>query len=98
MAADPEVHVERVVNRLHDGYDSAETAGYRDVALNLLLETADTVNLGLNWHVCEVQLVLISFAKIKVSLSFLNFPIISQIKMNSILNRHSVTTYNTMGI
>lgn len=66
VAADPEVRVERVVNRLLHSYDAAATAGYRDVALNLRLEGTETAGLGLTMHVCEVQLVLISFAKIKV--------------------------------
>ena len=63
MAQDPEADVLRVVNRLHHNY---ATAGYRDVALNVRLETAEIASLGLNSHVCEVQLVLIDFAKIKV--------------------------------
>ena len=67
ISADPETQVERVLNRLHYDYDSTTTAGYRDVALNLRLQMPDTVHLGLNGHICEVQLVLISFAKIKAS-------------------------------
>ena len=38
---------------------------YRDVRLNLRLETAATRRLGLDTHVCEVQLVLLDFALIK---------------------------------
>ena len=66
ISADEESRVERVVNRLHPTYDSTNTAGYRDVSLNLLLRTPETVRLGLGGHVCEVQLVLVSFAEIKV--------------------------------
>ncbi len=66
ISTDEESRVERVVNRLHPTYDSTHTAGYRDVSLNLLLRTPETVRLGLGGHVCEVQLVLVSFAEIKV--------------------------------
>mmetsp|Transcript_37690 Transcript_37690/g.78939 ORF Transcript_37690/g.78939 Transcript_37690/m.78939 type:complete len:181 (+) Transcript_37690:1163-1705(+) len=65
ISADQESHVERVVNRLHHDYDSTTTAGYRNIALNLVLRTPDTVLLGLDGHVCEVQLILVSFAEIK---------------------------------
>jgi hypothetical protein len=66
ISDDQETRVERVVNRLHYSYDSTTTAGYRDVSLNLLLRTPETVLLGLDRHVCEVQLILVSFAEIKV--------------------------------
>jgi hypothetical protein len=36
------------------------------VALNLRLDTAETRRLGLEAHVCEVQLVLVDFARLKV--------------------------------
>ncbi len=66
ISVDPESQVELVVNRLHYDYESTITVGYRDFALNLLLRTPDTVILGLDGHVCEVQLVLVSFAEINV--------------------------------
>ena len=47
-------------------YDGAATAGYRDVALNLRLRTAAAIELGVDAHVCEVQLLLRQFAEIKV--------------------------------
>ena len=75
MAQDPEADVLRVVNRLHHNYDATATAGYRDVALNVRLETAEIASLGLNSHVCEVQLVLIDFAKIKVIVRVTSVPI-----------------------
>ena len=46
--------------------DGAATAGYRDVALNLRLRTAAAIELGVDAHVCEVQLLLRQFAEIKV--------------------------------
>ena len=48
-------------------YDGSETAGYRDVALNLRLCTAAALELGVELHVCEVQLLLRRFAEIKVT-------------------------------
>ena len=66
ISADHESQVERVINRLNHEYDSSTIAGYRDVALNLRLKTPDTVCMGLDGHICEVQLVMISFARIKV--------------------------------
>ncbi len=48
-------------------YDAvAETAGYRDLRMNLRLETESTIRLGLDTHVCELQLMLLEFAHIKV--------------------------------
>jgi hypothetical protein len=66
VAADPAVRLLRVNNRLHGGYDAALTAGYRDLSLNLRVETAETRRLLVHAHVCEVQLVLVRFARIKV--------------------------------
>ena len=46
-------------------YDGEESAGYRDVALNVRLHTAAALDLGVEMHVCEVQLLLRPFAEIK---------------------------------
>ena len=40
---DEEVHVVRVKNRIHDAYDAAQSAGYRDVAINLKIVNTATV-------------------------------------------------------
>ena len=66
IAADEEAFVIRVTNRLQADYDAGRTLGYRDVGLNLRLATAATRRVGLDGHICEVQLVLADFAKIKV--------------------------------
>ena len=47
-------------------FASAATAGYRDVLLNLQLETKEARRLHVDTHVCELQLVLLGFARIKV--------------------------------
>ena len=67
LAADAEVQIVRINNKLDEGYDSRVTAGYRDVSLNLRLCTPATRRLGLDGFVCELQLLLIDFARVKVS-------------------------------
>ena len=66
IVEDQEVIAIRAKNRLLPGYAAAASAGYRDVSLNLSLSTAETRNLGVDCHVCEVQLILRSFAELKV--------------------------------
>jgi hypothetical protein len=62
---DPDVVLLRCKNRLDPAYDSQLSAGYRDVALNLRIVTPETVEFGVDTHVCEVQLILLSFAEQK---------------------------------
>ena len=66
VRADKEVRVLRVKNRLDPDYDAAASAGYRDVALNLQLVSAQAGQLRVDLHVCEVQLLLLPFAQLKV--------------------------------
>ena len=66
IASDPDVKVLRIKNRLDPDYDAAVSAGYRDVGLNLRLVGSEPRSLGLHAHVCEVQLILRSFAQFKV--------------------------------
>jgi hypothetical protein len=58
----------RVCNRLHSSYDASATAGYRVVLLNLSIATEHTLRLGLDGVICELQLALVDFARIKVIL------------------------------
>ena len=37
-------------------YDSMQSAGYRNFAVSLLLVNEDTMRLGVDGHVCELQL------------------------------------------
>jgi hypothetical protein len=67
MSSDPEVAVVRVKNRLDPHYNVRSSAGYRDVLVNLRIETAQTGELCAAGHVCEVQLLLLPFAQIKVN-------------------------------
>ncbi len=66
IATDPEVEVVRVKNRFDRSYDSRTSAGYRDIGINLVIQTGETVLLGVDRHVCELQLQLLPFAELKV--------------------------------
>jgi len=65
MLDDPEVCVLRVKNRLRQDYNPALTAGYRDVSVNLRLDTPQAAALGVVGHVCELQLQLKEFALLR---------------------------------
>jgi hypothetical protein len=66
LREDSDVHVVRIKNKLNPAFDSGPYGGYRDVAINLRLKTAVTICLGLESHVCELQLLLRPFAELKV--------------------------------
>ena len=67
ISADGEAQVLRIKNRMDPTYD-ARDSGYRDVAMNLRLRSADAQCLGVDTHVCELQLLLLSIALLKVCL------------------------------
>ena len=56
----------QIKNRLDPGYDAQISAGYRDVGLNLRIGGTMAMELGVETHVCEVQLLLRPFAELKV--------------------------------
>ena len=62
----PSVRQVRIKNRFEIGFDSEQSAGYRNLAVNLRVVTGETKALGLETHVCEVQLLLVQMAAIKV--------------------------------
>ncbi len=66
ISDDEDVSIVRIKNRLDLDYDSSLSAGYRDVCVNLRFLSDITESLGLERHVCEVQLVLLPYAKLKV--------------------------------
>lgn len=59
---DSEVSVVRVKNRLSD---EGSSQGYRDIALNVRVVSDSTCRLGVEGHVCEVQLLMHSFYALK---------------------------------
>jgi hypothetical protein len=69
IAADQTVRLVRIKNRLDLLYDEGQSGGYRDLALNLSMATEWNCSLGLERHVCELQLILKSFAEVKVIIS-----------------------------
>jgi hypothetical protein len=56
----------QVKNRMDPAFDSAKTAGYRDVLVNLQLVGKDAQRLGVARHVCELQLILVPVFERKV--------------------------------
>ena len=70
IAADPDVALARIKNRFQADSGSAEatkeSAGFRNLAVNLRLSTEESRAAGADTHVCEVQLLLIKMAAIKV--------------------------------
>ena len=64
---DSDVDIVRVKNRLRPDMNSSDSAGYRNVAINLRFRTLQSIQLGLCGHVCEVQLVLRSIAQLQVN-------------------------------
>ena len=66
IAADPDVKVMRVKNRLDPSFDGRQSAGYRNISMNLCITTAQTKALGIHKHICELQLLLQAVAEIKV--------------------------------
>ena len=68
VCSDPTVRLARVINRMHHGCDISATAGFRHVLLNLSLSTEESRRLRLDGVICELQLNLTDFAKMKVNL------------------------------
>ena len=63
---DSSVVLARLKNRLDPDLSSETTSGFRNLAINLRIVTEQTKALGVETHVCEVQLLLINMAAIKV--------------------------------
>ena len=59
------IQVVRVKNR-YDNARGAAAGGYRDLSLNLRVTSVEAQELGVDGHVCEVQLILQSFHELKV--------------------------------
>ena len=66
VADDEDVVLVRVKNRMLVGQSASDTAGYRDVAINIRVVNEDTMKLGVETHVAEIQLVLHAIFNIKV--------------------------------
>ena len=66
ISEDCEVVPVRLKNRIDPAFSSDASAGYRNLAINLRIVTEQTLALGVETHVCEVQLMLIDMTVIKV--------------------------------
>jgi hypothetical protein len=64
---DPDIVVVRIKNRLDINYKASMSAGYRDVMINLRISNELTKALGVDRHLCEVQLIPLLFAELKVN-------------------------------
>ena len=65
IARDPEIEVLQIKNRLDPDIDSKILGGYRDVAINLRVVSDETRKKGVEGHICELQLILVDFHKLK---------------------------------
>jgi hypothetical protein len=71
ISDDPDVVLARIKNRYDPESDASSSAGYRNLAVNLRLDTPETRALGVETHVCEVQLLHLRMAVIKVIILFM---------------------------
>lgn len=70
---DPDVSVLRCKNRFHPNYDSRETAGYRDISFNMVLNTREAAALDVLDVVFEVQLLLRAVYELKTDEGHANY-------------------------
>jgi hypothetical protein len=73
ISKDSDVVISRIKNRFDPALSSAVSAGYRNLAVNLRIVTSETRSLGTEMHVCEVQLLLLPMAVIKVSQNMVHY-------------------------
>jgi len=66
VKADSDVNIVRVKNRFDPKHSSSISAGCRDVGINLQISTVGTRKAGLDAHICELQLLYMPFAELKV--------------------------------
>ena len=62
-----------VKNRFDPRYDGHTTAGYRNLALLLVIVDAETARLGVHDHVCELQLGLSRINELKTTSGHRNY-------------------------
>lgn len=57
LRQDPELIIVRIKNRLDPEYNSENSAGYRDVLVNVRIENHESIKLNVKYHVAELQLI-----------------------------------------
>jgi len=65
ISKDPSVRSLRIKNRMERNSSAAASGGYRDVSVNLLVVDEDTRRLGVSGLVCELQLILEAYYRLK---------------------------------
>ena len=65
IRSDPHTQILQIKNRFDRKYDSYESAGYRNISLSLIIVDEMTMAYGLDTHICELQLGLGVFEKLK---------------------------------
>jgi len=61
ILGDVQLEMLRIKNRMCNNYDTSQSGGYRDCLVNVRIKTRLTKKLGLDNHVCELQLILKQF-------------------------------------
>jgi hypothetical protein len=70
LLADDEVVVERIVNRLDPAVSAYKTLGFRSLIVNLRIDVDMTRKLGIETHVCELQLMLRDIYDLSTSVEY----------------------------
>eukprot|EP00293_Proteomonas_sulcata_P000567 CAMPEP_0184321404 /NCGR_PEP_ID=MMETSP1049-20130417/118917_1 /TAXON_ID=77928 /ORGANISM="Proteomonas sulcata, Strain CCMP704" /LENGTH=82 /DNA_ID=CAMNT_0026642209 /DNA_START=51 /DNA_END=299 /DNA_ORIENTATION=- len=65
MREDHDIKIVRVKNRLDPSGATGGVGGYRDCAFNIRFVSEEVEALGLDMHICEVQLILKQFYELK---------------------------------
>jgi len=73
VATDEHVKIVRVKNRMSKSYNANESLGYRDVAVNFRIESPESLALGTENHVMELQLQLLSFGQLRTQEGHKNY-------------------------
>lgn len=65
ILSDPDVAVLQIKNRFTEKYDSAGSAGYRNLSISLIIVDSFTMSRGVDAHLCELQIGLKPFEFLK---------------------------------
>ncbi len=65
IRCDPDVAVVAVKNRMREGHSAKQSAGFRDVHINLVMKGGEAERLGVSSHVWELQLMVASVCKLR---------------------------------
>mmetsp|Transcript_18071 Transcript_18071/g.28024 ORF Transcript_18071/g.28024 Transcript_18071/m.28024 type:complete len:124 (+) Transcript_18071:93-464(+) len=65
IRSDTEVRLIRIKNRMDPGYSSSYSGGFRNICINFCLSSSSATRLGLDLHVCELQMLFEEFEQRK---------------------------------